>query len=259
MEHIFPPKTIALVANTTVTISWSGPDIGARFNESVIKKAVSIRFSCSTTAANSVNCGVRYSTFTKDYLVAERRTLFFIPPNGTAEITPASKPALGLLNADIVSFFLDLTSPVTGNATVTLIVDDNPPPLSSEAGELIGLDAKFATDYISRTFVNTTTFNPGTSNTAFVYTIPAGKRAEIISVDIEIDPTPSFPGDVFIDFRINSVIIARWRSKTDQWVNGTIVNTGIVTDVAATVDVVVTNNWITAITPHVNVLVREIF
>jgi len=219
MEHIFPPKTIALVANTAVTISWLASDIARQFPESIIKKSVAIRFSCSTTAGNAVYCGVRYSTLTKDYQVAERKTLFVIPPNGSTEVTPSSKPALGLLNTDIVSISLDLTAPVTGNVTVSLIIDDDPPPLSSDPGELIGLDAQLTQDYIMR--VEQGAFNALGSATIATYTVPAGKRFFLDTVYINAGPTPSFPGDLVVTLNIIYLVLGTFPyilySESERW------------------------------------------
>jgi hypothetical protein len=204
MEHIFPPQTVALGANVQSTIVWNSADIARLFPESIIRKPVSLRFSCITTSANAVNCGVRYSTLTKEYLLAERKTLFIIPPNTSTEITPASKPALGLLEPDITSFSLDLVTPTGGgSATVILVVNDEPPPLSSEAGELIGLDARFSEDYILIRVGDSRAVNGGATQSFTLYTVPAGKRFYLDYFYVIVPATPSFPDTCYVQVNMS--------------------------------------------------------
>jgi len=258
-EHIFPPKTIALIANTAVTITWVASDIARQFPESIIKRPVAVRFSCSTTAANSVYCGVRYSTLTKDYLVAERKTLFFIPASGSTEVTPSSKPALGLLNTDIVSISLDLTAPVPGNVTVSLIVDDDPPPLSSDPGEFIGLDSRSSADYLLQN--QNTTFNlvagaVGTSMLAILAT--AGKRFIIDMLGATIPPTPSFPGLIRVRFVVVGTIYYA-RSAADRYVEAYLSNIDRIIDGGTLVSILGDNADTTAYDIDVVLFGREIF
>ena len=192
-EHQFAQKTVTIVAGITSTVSWTGPDIVQRFPESIIKASlVAIRFSCSTTAGNAVNCGVRYSTLSKDYRVSERETLFQIPANGGVEVTPATKPALGQMDGNITSISVDLKSLASGNVTIVLIVDDEPPPLSSDPGALIGLDAKTAVDYLTIISTLEVSVFPGVSG-YLIYFVPAGQRFILDNAVINLQPTPSYP------------------------------------------------------------------
>lgn len=259
MEHIFPPKTIALAANTTGTITWNAPDIAERFPQSIIKRPVAIRFSCTTTTANSVYCGVRYSTLTKDYLVAERKTLFFIPANGTTEVTPASKPALGLLNEGIVSLAVDCIAPAPGNVTISLIIDDDPPPLSSDPGELIGLDSRSNQDYILQN--QNTTFNliAGAGGVVLLtFPVPADKRFIVDMMGVTIPPTPSFPGLVRVRFRaVGTIYYAR--SFTDRYNEAYLSTLARVVDGGTNVELLGDNTDTTAYDLDVVLFGREIF
>jgi hypothetical protein len=203
MEHILPIKSVAQVLNTTVTLTWSAVDFGRAFPESIIKHTVSMRLSCTTTATQAVNVGVRYSTATKDYRVAERKTIAQIPASGSVEITPAGVAALGLLNEYIISITVELTAASTGTTTVTLIIDDDPPPLSNDAGEFRGLDAINAFDYIPFQNGVTGQMPLGATGPTLLYAVPSGKRAYLDIMFALIAPTPSFADAAFIQFWIS--------------------------------------------------------
>lgn len=204
MEHIFPAKTVAHVLNTTVTLSWGAVDIAQRFPESIIKVPVAMRLSCSTTATQAVYVGIRYETATKSYRVAERQTVSLIPPNGSVEITPASVAALGLLNEWITSITVELTSASIGNSTVTLIIDDDPPPLSNDPGDRFGLDASLTDDALIISNFGSATLASGTfNNTTLWYQVPAGKRFYIDLLAINIGPTGSYPADFQVSLAID--------------------------------------------------------
>jgi len=259
MEHIFPQKTIALIANVAGTINWTAPDISERFAESIIKRPVAIRFSLSTTAPNTVYCGVRYSTLTKDYLVAERKTLFFIPANGTTEVTPASKPALGLLKEGIVSLSLDMTAPANGSVTVSLIIDDDPPPLSSDPGEFIGLDSRSSADYLLQN--QNTTFNlaagaVGTSMLSILAT--GGKRFIVDMIGATLPPTPSFPGLIRVRFVIVGTIYYA-RSAADRYNEAYLANISRIIDGGTLISILGDNADVTAYDIDVVLFGREIF
>lgn len=259
MEHIFPQKSIVLVANTQGTINWTAPDISERFAESIIKRPVAVRFSLSTTCTNSVYCGVRYSTLTKDYQVAERKTLFFIPAGGTTEITPASKPALGLLNAGIVSLSLDLISAAPGSVVVSLIIDDDPPPLSSDPGELIGLDSRSSSDYLLQN--QNTTFNlaAGAVGTSMLSILIAGnKRFLLDMIGATIPPTPSYPGLIRVRFVISGTTYYA-RSRDDQYNEAYLANYVHTIDAGTLVSILGDNADTTAYDIDVVLFGREIF
>lgn len=193
MEHILPPKVAAQVVNTTVTLTWGAVEFGRAFSESIIKYPVAMRLSCSTTATQAVYIGVRYSTATKDYRVAERKTIAQIPANGSVEITPSGVAALGLLHEYITSITVELTAASTGSTTVTLIIDDEPPPLSNDAGEFRGLDAVSANDYISIYGSDILTLVGGGVASTTLYTVPAQKRFMLDFVYLSVQITPSYP------------------------------------------------------------------
>ncbi len=193
MERTFPIKTLVLAANTAGTMSWGATDIGPRFSESIIKRNVSIRFTCSNSGVSSVNVGMRYDTITKTYQVAERQTLFVIPAGKSIEITPATKPALGFLNDWIINIYLDMISASAATVTISMIVDDEPPTLTADPGELIGLDQRLNVDYLTINQVANQICNAGTNNNLISYTVPTGKRFQLDLLSGYIPPTPSFP------------------------------------------------------------------
>jgi hypothetical protein len=193
MERTFPTKTLVLAANTQGTMSWGPTDFGPRFNESIIKKNVSIRFTCTNSGVSSVNVGMRYDTITKTYQVAERQTLFVIPAGKSIEITPATKPALGFLNDWILAIYLDMISASAANVQVAMIIDDEPPTLTADPGELIGLDQRLNSDYLTVNMPANQICNGGTNSTLVNYTVPSGKRFILDLLTGYIPPTPSFP------------------------------------------------------------------
>lgn len=266
MERQLVQKSATLVANTANTISWTAPDFNRAFSESIIKKQVSVRFTCSSTCANSVNVGVRYSTLTKTYQISERQTLFVIPPNGSVEITPSSKPALGLLYDWITSISLDLLSASGGVVTVVCIVDDEPPPLSADPGELIGLDSKSNQDYI--TIVSGATdvvaANGGTASHV-LYTCPSGKRFIIDYLSVVLDPTPSYPGTLLARWSIfltsiGTAIAAPIYSYTDEHVIYVVPSiSGIILAATGHIDIDVLNNSGTARSYEAELYGREVY
>lgn len=259
MEHIFPPKSVALTANLESTITWNASDIAERFAESIIKRPVAIRFSCRTTTPNSVYCGVRYSTLTKDYLVAERKTLFFIPASGTTEVTSASKPALGLLQEGIVSLALDAIAAASGSITISLIIDDEPPPLSSDPGELIGLDNRSSVDYVLQNQNTTFNLGAGTAGVSLLaFTVPVGKRFIIDAMGGCIPPTPSFPGLIRLRFRATGTIYTA-RSDAEKYKEAYLLNIARPIAEATTVEILGDNSDTTAYDIDVTLFGREIF
>lgn len=219
MERTFPPKTIVLVPNTQGTIQWGAPDFSPRFNESIIKKNVSIRFTCSNSAGNAVYCGVRYDTLTKTYQVAERKSLFLIPPNSSVEVTPASKPALGFLNEYITNIYLDCITPVASTVTASIIIDDDPPGLSADPGALLGLDNKLVSDYVSvHTFGGVVVPALGSVN-IFNYLVPPGRRFFLDVITISMPPTPSYPGLLQLQTILAGNFSLFVNSRTDAFVD----------------------------------------
>lgn len=193
MERTFPEKSVTLIANTAATITWGAPDFGPRFYESIIKRNVALRFTCTSTTANSVNVGVQYTTLTKTYQIAERQTLFVIPPNKSIEITAATIPALALLYENITSITVNLISASSGIVTISLIIDDEPPPLTTDPGDKIGLDAKLNLDYITINIPTNSNIIAGTTTTLFTYLVPPGKRFILDLLTGYLPPTPSYP------------------------------------------------------------------
>lgn len=188
----------------TQSLVWSGNDFITAFAQSIIKKTVALRFTCSNTGVNSVNVGVRYQTLNKSYQVAERQTLFVIPPNGSVEITPASKPWLGLLDPNIISITVDLTAASASTVSVSLTIDDEPPPLSSDPGQFIGLDTRLNDDYIPFAFNSFTGIAIGV-NVFNILTVPAGsatKRFFLDFITFTLPPTPVNPGLVQLTLTI---------------------------------------------------------
>jgi hypothetical protein len=191
-EHILPSKTVALVAGVTSLLTWSGAEFQQAFPESIIKQPVAMRLSCSTTTVNSVNIGVRYETASKSYRVAERQTIATIPAGGSVEITPSSVAPLGLLYEYITSITVELTCLSAGSATVVLILDDDPPPLSNLPGEPIGLDARSNLDYNLIQLSGVRTVAPGVDPFT-IYTVPGGVRFYLDMLAFNLDITPSYP------------------------------------------------------------------
>lgn len=194
MERILPLKTIALSANATVTLSWDANDFLRVLPESIIKQTVAIRLTCSTTATNAVYVGVRYQTLDKTYQLAERQTIGYIPPAGSVELTPASVPAMAKLFPYITIIYVDLTSPVTGNVSISLIIDDKPPPLTGIM-PFAGLDQKFESTYTQIALNNSASITASTlAQVMLTYTVPTPKRAYIDLVTMTLVPTPTWPG-----------------------------------------------------------------
>lgn len=209
MEKALQQKQIALVANSTVSLTWAGADFQRAFPESIIRKQIALRLTCfSTSVQNGVFVGVSYTTLTKTYQLAERLTIGTIPAGGSVELTAASIPALGRLFENIISITVTLTAPVTGTVTVIPIIDDEPPPLAADLGERIGLDAGIVENAIiiaNNGTGNITSGSLGVTNTW--YTVPAGKRFYIDTIFVAIGPTASFPADMTVSVivRINGV------------------------------------------------------
>lgn len=264
MEHILPAKAVSQVLNTTVTLTWGATDFARAFPESIIKKSVAMRLSCSTTATQAVYIGVRYSTATKDYRVAERKTIAQIPASGSVEVTPSSVAALGLLNEWIISITVELTAASTGTTTVTLIIDDDPPPLSSNPGEFRGLDAIAADDYQIISFSSSASLGPGSFSTVTLYTVPAGKRAVLDDLYAEIYPTPSYPALAYIELQIYDatavlIYIRRVFSGTEQVNSIDIMSFPVALLAGYAIKRAFVNNDTTNATVFVNLLGREIF
>lgn len=261
MERTFPAKNAVLVANTANTISWTAADFTPRFYESIIKRRVSARFTCTTTTPNSVNVGVKYTTLSKDYQIAERQTLFIIPPNSSVEITPATIPALGLLYENIVSITANLISAGAGTVTISLIIDDEPPPLTTDPGEKIGLDAKFNLDYLTQNTVVNANILAGTTQTLFTYTVPAGKRFILDLLTGYMPPTPSYPEYLewraYLPFPSLTMV---YKSKTDEgYTFIALQNSGYIFNAGDLLQVDVVNFDTTAYFVRSFMLGREIF
>lgn len=218
-EKALQQKSTALIVNGTVTLTWSGADFQQAFFESIIKKPIALRLSASTTAVgNGVFIGVSYITQSKVYQLAERLTIGTIPAQGSVELTAASIPAMGRLFENIVSITVSFTSPIGGTVTATPIIDDEPPPLSADLGERIGLDAAVAVNNIPVTaFISTTVLSGVNTGLVPLYTVPASKRFYSSLIYISIGPTPSYPGDFLLEIfqTINYNIPFRFKSKMD--------------------------------------------
>jgi hypothetical protein len=265
-EHILPVKTATLVAGVTSTLTWSGVEFAKAFFESIIKyERIAIRFSCTSTVNAAVNCGVRYSTLSKDYLVSERKTLFQIPIAGSAEITPASKPALGQMNSHITSISVDCTSLAAGTVTIILIVDDDPPPLSSDPGELIGLDARAGEDYLLFAVNSVLTINPGATQAGSAYTPPAGRRGVVLTAICRLDTTPSFPKlmDALLNVSItgpaNDLVYALLHSETENDAIFITQNPNIIVQDSNQIFWSVTNNDVGVRTANTYLVIKESF
>lgn len=221
-EKALQQQTTALVANSTVSLTWTGNDFQRAFSESVIKKPIALRLTASTTAVgNGVFIGVSYTTLSKTYQLAERLTIGTIPAGGSVELTAASIPAMGRLFQDIVSITITFTSPVGGNVSATLIVDDDPPPLSADLGERVGLDAAVSENAVIISAFGNPFIPSGTIGNALLwYTVPVGKRLYIDLLSVSIEATGSYPADgrVLLQLTIAGVPCYVYLfSETERW------------------------------------------
>lgn len=217
-EKLLATKTINLAANTLGTLTWTGNDFLKALPESVIKQRIAVRFSCSTTSTHPVNAGVRYTALNKQYLVAERKTLFVIPASGSVEITPASKPALSYFADWIQSIDLDLTSPVACAVTAVLGIEDAP-ELSADPGPYAGLDVGLVQDYIPIKLFGSSAIAGGAN--VVNYTVPAGKRFFIDYAGWDCPPSPANPGRYQMSIQLTysggpPIFILR-QSRTDRF------------------------------------------
>lgn len=236
MIYTFPPQAVTLSGAGTLfsgALTWSGPDFAPRFNESIIKRSISLRLTCtSNITLYGVYVGVRYATLTKEYQVAERKTIGYVPPGGSVELSAASIPALAALNSDITSITVELTSQISGVVTVSLNIDDDTPPLTGVL-EYTGLDARFAEDFVPIVRSGLVQVNAGTfSQILRQYTVPTGKRCYIALITTTMEPTGSYPGtcNVTLQFTISGITASMHDySRTDQYVTTQFVTDNIPT------------------------------
>lgn len=188
---IFAQKTVALTANVQSTLIWSGTDFQKTLGDAQPEKPISMTFSVQNGTGQVCYIAISFQTRNVTYNINDRRSIAGIPANTTMRISSNSAAELASLGPDLVSVTLYLISAGAGNVTVVAEgFDQTTSPGSAGGSQNIGLDQRAVLDYVQvRLYIDGLINGAGTV-VGVSYTVPAGKRAEIISFTAQIDPTP---------------------------------------------------------------------
>ncbi len=179
---IFPVKTVALAANAQNTLVWSGTDFQKTLGYAQPEKPISMAFSVQNGTGQVCYVAISFQTRTVAYSINNRKSIVGIPANSTLRIASNLAPELASLGPDLVSVTLYLISAAAGNVVV-----------SAEGFEGVNT---FGVGIIH--VIGEANDIAGGSNLIDSYTIPFGKRAEIVSFNASIDATPFGAGDCVV-------------------------------------------------------------
>lgn len=196
---IFPVKTVALTANVQNTLVWNGVDFQKSLGYAQPEQPISMTFSVQNNTVQVCYVAISYQTRDVTYNINDRRSIAGIPANTTMRISSNSAAELAALGPNLVSVTFYLISAASGNVLVTAEgFDKVVSPGSVGSGQNIGLDQRSILDYIQlRLYADAVVPGAGT-NFGGTYTVPEGKRVEIVSFTAQIDPTPFGSGDCVV-------------------------------------------------------------
>lgn len=196
---IFPVKSIPMVANAQNTRTWSGVDFQKSLGYAQPEKPISMAFSVNNKTAQVCYVAISYQTRDITYAINNRRSIAGVPANTTLKLDSRLAPELASLGPNLVSVTLYVISAAGGDVDVVAEAFEATNTFGvAGGGQNIGLDQRAALDYVQvRLYADAVV--PG-ANTIFGvnYTVPLGKRAEIISFTAQIDPTPFGSGDCVV-------------------------------------------------------------
>lgn len=191
---LFPPKSAVLVANIQGTLTWSGSDFQQTLGDAQPELPMSVAFTVQNQTAQVVYIGVQYTTRSLNYALNDGRNIAGIPAGQTVRVSAATAPALASFPGDLVSISLSLTSAAAGTVTVSLEAGEPQGGAGGAGSALIGLDDRTTSDYIQvRLALSQLVAGGNTVNQ--LYTVPVGKRAEIVSFSADCSATPFGDGD----------------------------------------------------------------
>ncbi len=195
---IFPVKTVALAANAQNTLVWSGTDFQKTLGYAQPEKPISMAFSVQNGTGQVCYVAISFQTRTVAYSINNRKSIVGIPANSTLRIASNLAPELASLGPDLVSVTLYLISAAAGNVVVSAEGFEGVNTFGvGSGGENIGQDQRSVLDYVIHVIGEANDIAGG-SNLIDSYTIPFGKRAEIVSFNASIDATPFGAGDCVV-------------------------------------------------------------
>ncbi len=212
---IFPVKNVVLVANVQNTLVWGGTDFQKSLGYAQPEKPISMTFSVQNGTVQVCYIAISYQTRNVTYNINDRRSIVGIPANTTMRISSNLAPELASLGPDLVSVTLYLISAGAGSVLVTAEGFEGQERFGVGGGsQNIGLDQRSVLDYVLIYLADSQTV-PAVTAISSNYTVPVGKRADIITFNAEIDPTPFGYKDAHIGLGNipNTFKIALWSQQ----------------------------------------------
>lgn len=197
---IFPVRTTVLVANVQNTVVWTGSDFQSALGYAQPEKPISMAFSVQNNTTQVCYVAISYQTRNLTYVINNRRSIVGIPANSALRIASNLAPELASLGPDLVSVTLYLISAAAGNVLTSAEAFEGVNTFGvGGGGQNIGLDQRSVLDYVPKylqLFANLT----GGQQNIQSYLVPAGKRADVISIFGLLPPTPFGYADCTIKF-----------------------------------------------------------
>ncbi len=200
----FAPKTVTLTSNTANAIVWGSDDFTRHLGSAKILSECSVNLKVVSTCNQAVYIGLSYITDTITTNAGAFATT--VAKNASLTLSAKTIQQLAVLPENIRSLTLSLIT--VGSGTVTVSLEVNAPERAVTPQQFIGGTVQAADDYL-RIFRWAQAVcgpsNPtGLINPAgFAYTVPAGKRAFVEKLTIEINPLPVQSGGVNIYILLN--------------------------------------------------------
>lgn len=193
---IFPPKSIVLVANVESTLVWSGADFQQSLGYAQPEQPISMTFAVRNGTTQVCYIAISYEVRNTVYSINDRRSIAGIPAGGTLRISSNVAAELASLGPDLKNVTLYLISAGAGLITVTAEGFDKTTSPGSVGGngQSIGLDQRSVLDY-TVIVIAISQLIPPLGNLTVSYTVPALKRAAVMSYYGSCQPTPAGYGD----------------------------------------------------------------
>lgn len=206
-------KTVLLAANVPATVRYGGAEFTRGYGEAVVQQPISLALSIANGTSSVVYLGLSYTTRTQTYRLLERQSLSGVNAGITQLISARSVPALAMLEAGVTEVAIELISASGGSVTVQLMLEEQPG--ATQTLPPLGLDVQVQQEFQPFRASASPLLPAGADITATLYQVPAGKRALLTTLFVEVPPTPVAWGALAAIVLLDGALVARAMSRQE--------------------------------------------